>query len=141
MENSRIETENISEGDDLSEIKTVKTDAIRERSFAFAVRIVKLCLFLEKKSGVGKSIINQLLRAGTSVGANLEEAIAGQSKADFVHKNSISLKEARETNYWLRLILATSNFEEKVKKGIEELEEESIIIARIIGKIIISSKK
>lgn len=117
--------------------ETVKTDAIRERAFAFAVRIVKLCRFLEKNSDVGKTVINQLLDAGTSIGANLEEAIAGQSKADFIHKSSISLKEARESNYWLRLILATSSFEENVKNGIEELEKESSIIAKIIGKIIV----
>jgi hypothetical protein len=53
---------------------------IRERAFAFAVRIVKLCRFLEKNSGVSKSLVNQLLDAGTSVGANLEESVAGQSK-------------------------------------------------------------
>lgn len=139
MESSQIENETL-ETDESTEIKPIKTDAIREKSFAFAVRIVKLCKFLEKNSDVGKSLINQLLRAGTSVGANLEEAIAGQSKADFIHKNSISLKEARESNFWLRLILATSNFEENVKKGIEELEEESISISKIIGKIIITAK-
>ena len=121
--------------------EVAKTDAIRERAFAFAVRIVKLCKYLEKNSDVGKSVINQLLDAGTSIGANLEEAVAGQSKADFIHKNSISLKEARESNYWLRQILATSAFEENVKNGIEELEIESLIIAKIIGKIIVTSKK
>jgi len=126
-------------GEESQEI--VKTDTIRERTFAFAVRIVKLCKYLEKSSDVGKTVINQLLDAGTSVGANLEEAAAGQSKADFIHKNSISLKEARESNYWLRLILATSVFEENVKNGIEELENESLIIAKIIGKIIVTSKK
>jgi four helix bundle protein len=119
----------------------IKVDAIREKSFAFAVRIVKLCKYLEKNSDVAKSVVNQLLRAGTSVGANLEEAVAGQTKADFVHKNSISLKEARESNYWLRLILATSNFDEKVKTGIVELENESLSIAKIIGSIIVKSKK
>lgn len=118
-----------------------KTDLIRERSFAFAVRIVKLCGFLEKKSDVGKPVINQLLRAGTSVGANLEEAVAGQSRADFIHKNSISLKEARESNFWLRLVLATTNFDETIKAGIQELEEESMALSRIIGKIIVTSKK
>ena len=121
--------------------EVAKTDPIRERSFAFAVRIVKLCKFLEKNSDVGKSVINQLLDAGTSVGANLEEAAGGQSKADFIHKNSISLKEARESNFWLRLILATSKFDENVKNGIEELEKESLTLAKIIGKILITSKK
>lgn len=110
---------------------------IRERTFAFAVRIVKLCQYLEKYSTVSKTLIGQLLDAGTSVGANLEEAKAGQSRADFSHKNSISLKEARETNYWLRLILATNTFEPKVAGGIRELEIESLEISKIIGKIIV----
>jgi len=113
---------------------------IRERAFAFAVRIVKLCRFLEKHSDVSKSLLNQLLDAGTSVGANLEESVAGQSKADFVHKNAISLKEARESNYWLRLILASSEFEENIAKGIRELETESLEIAKILGTIIIKTK-
>ena len=121
--------------------KSARVDGIRERSFAFAVRIVKLCKFLEKSSDVGKSVVGQLLDAGTSVGANLEEAVAGQSRADFIHKNAISLKEARESNFWLRLILAASSFDENVKKGIEDLESESLAIAKIIGKIIVTSKK
>jgi four helix bundle protein len=95
---------------------------------------------LEKNSDVSKSVLNQLLDAGTSVGANLEESIAGQSKADFIHKNSISLKEARESNYWLRLILATTEFDESIQKGIQELEIESLEIANIIGTIIVKSK-
>lgn len=121
-------------------LKEKKISDIRERTFAFAVRIVKLCKFLEKKSDVSKSLINQLIDSGTSVGANLEEAVAGQSKADFVHKNSISLKEARESNFWLRLILATSKFDEQITKGIEELEVESLELAKIIGSIIVKAK-
>ena len=113
---------------------------IRERAFLFAVRIVKLCKFLEQNSNVSKNLIGQLLDAGTSVGANLEEAKAAQSRADFTHKNSISLKEAREANYWLKLILATEQFAESVRKGIEELETESMELAKIIGKIITTTK-
>jgi four helix bundle protein len=120
---------------------TKKTIDIRERTFVFAVRIVKLCRYLEKSSDVAKSVINQLLDAGTSVGANLEEAQAGQTKPDFIHKNAISLKEARESNYWLRLILATSSFDENVRTGIEELRDESLVIAKIIAKIIVNAKK
>jgi four helix bundle protein len=119
----------------------VKIADIRDRTFAFAVRIVKLCKYLEKNSDVARSVINQLLDAGTSVGANLEEAQARQTKPDFIHKNSISLKEARESNFWLRLILATSNFDERFKSGIEELRDESSEIARIIAKIIVNAKK
>jgi four helix bundle protein len=117
-----------------------KTVDIRERAFAFAVRIIKLSKFLEKSSDVSRTLINQLLDAGTSIGANLQEAVAGQSKADFVHKNSISLKEARESNYWLRLILATSVFDQAIAEGIKELETESSEIANIIGSIIVKTK-
>ncbi|MBA3632672.1 MAG: four helix bundle protein [Acidobacteria bacterium] len=114
---------------------------IRERTFASAVRIIKLCKFLDKNSDVSKTLISQLINAGTSVGANLEEAKAAQSRADFIHKNSVSLKEARESNFWLRLISATENFNDPVRKGINDLESESLEIANIIGKIITSTKK
>jgi four helix bundle protein len=119
---------------------TSKTYDINERAFEFAVRIVKLCQFLEKNDKVSKLIINQLLDAGTSVGSNLEEAKAGQSRKDFIHKNAISLKEARETRYWLQLILATYQFNEKVAAGIIELETEACEIANIVGKIIVNTK-
>ena|SRR5437899_7891038 len=114
---------------------------IRERAFEFAVRVVKLCKYLERNSGVSRNVISQLLDAGTSVGANLEEAKAGQSTADFIHKNAVSLKEARESHYWLKLILATESFDDNVKVGIEELRNEALELAKIIGKIIVTSKK
>ena len=79
---------------------------IGEKSFQFAIRIVKLCRFLqqEKKEYI---LSRQLLRAGTSIGANVSEAKQGQSRADFLSKNAIALKEAEETDYWLRLLFAT----------------------------------
>ena len=113
---------------------------VRERAFDFAVRIVKLCKYLEKNSSVSRNVIMQLLDAGTSVGANLEEAKAGQSTADFIHKNAIALKEARESNYWLRLILATETFKDDVRAGIENLKDEAMVIARIVGKTIVTTK-
>ena len=113
---------------------------ITDRAFAFAVRIVKLCKFLEKRTDTSKNVINQLLDAGTSVGANLEEAVAGQSRADFIHKNAIALKESRESNYWLRRIIATNNFKGSVSAGILELEKESGEISKIIAKRIVSTK-
>ncbi|WP_099798674.1 four helix bundle protein [Parathermosynechococcus lividus] len=76
---------------------------IRERAFELAVRIVKVCQFLDEQLGVGGTLGKQLIRSGTSIGANLEEAQAGQSRADLISKNAIALKEARETHYWLRL--------------------------------------
>ncbi len=123
-----------------SEKSSGKIKDIRERAFAFAVRIVKLCQYLEKNSSIGKTLINQLLKAGTSVGANLEEAQAGQSKPDFISKNAIALKEARESKYWLRLISATNNFDEKVSDGINELIEEASEISKIVASIIVSAK-
>ena len=79
---------------------------IQEKSFAFAVRIVKLCklLRIERKEF---TLSNQLLRAGTSIGANVTEAQQAQSRADFLSKLNIALKEASETEYWLRLLEAT----------------------------------
>ena len=114
--------------------------SITDRAFTFAVRIVKLCRFLETNSAVSRNTINQLLDAATSIGANLEEAVAGQSRADFIHKNSIALKEARETNYWLRLINATEDFKPGVSAGILELEGEAMELAKIIGKRIVTTK-
>jgi four helix bundle protein len=126
--------------DSPADLPAQKIIDIRERAFAFAVRIVKLCQFLEKHPDVSKSVIGQLLDAGTSVGANLEEAQAGQSRRDFIHKNSISLKEARESRYWLRLILSTSKFDAGITKAIEELAVEADEIAKIVGKIIVNTK-
>jgi four helix bundle protein len=74
------------------------------------------------------------------VGANLEEAEAGQSKRDFVHKNAIALKEARESAYWLRLIAASHELDPAIRKGIEELADETMQIANIVAKIMINTK-
>ncbi|MGH7180874.1 MAG: four helix bundle protein [Nitrospiraceae bacterium] len=80
--------------------------ALPERTFEFAQQVVKLCLFLESKPGVSRTLARQLLRSGTSIGANVEEGQASQSEADFLSKYSIACKEARETHYWLRLLAA-----------------------------------
>ncbi len=80
---------------------------LRERTFEFARRVVKLCQILDQAPGVSHTLAHQLLRSGTSVGANVEEGHASQSRADFVSKYSIACKEARETHYWLRLLVAT----------------------------------
>jgi len=74
---------------------------ICERTFDFAVRIVRLCRFLDEQPGVGRTLAGQLLCNGTSIGASVEEAQGRQSKADFLSKISIACKEARETLYWL----------------------------------------
>ena len=78
-----------------------------ERTFQFAQRVVEVCRFLDESPGVPRTLANQLLRSGTSIGANVEEGQASQSEADFISKYSIACKEARETHYWLRLLGAT----------------------------------
>ena len=80
---------------------------IKDRTFEFATRVLKLCRALEESPGVSRTLANQLLRSGTSVGANVEEAHGSHSKPDFIAKMSIANKEARETNYWLRLLAAS----------------------------------
>jgi len=86
-------------------------ETIENKSFLFAVRIAKLCRYLqeERKEYI---LSKQLLRAGTSIGANVAESQQAQSRADFVSKLNIALKEAVETNYWLRLLQAAEYLSE-----------------------------
>lgn len=111
---------------------------IRERTFEFAVRIIKFCQHLDKKPGVPRTLSYQLLKAGTSIGANVEEAKAGQSRPDFINKNSIALKEARECHFWLRLLIATEIMPEK---KLAELRDEAEELKRILGSIVVRTKK
>ena len=87
-------------------------NAIQEKSFRFAVRIVNLCRYLqtEKKEYI---LTKQLLRSGTSIGANVAESQQAQSRPDFVNKLNIALKEASETEYWLRLLYETDYLNNK----------------------------
>ena len=92
-------------------------NTIQEKSFRFAVRIVKLCKYLqnEKKD---YTLTKQLLRCGTSIGANVSEAQQAQSRPDFVSKLNIALKEASETEYWLRLLYETDYLNEEQYQSI-----------------------
>lgn len=81
---------------------------ICERSFLFALNVIKLCQRLEQtRSSAAWVLSKQVLRSATSIGANIEEAQGGQSRADFISKYTIARKEIRETNYWVRLLLAS----------------------------------
>jgi len=111
---------------------------IQERTFSLAIRLIKLCQHLDERRGVGRTLSWQLLRAGTSIGANVEEAQAGQSRADFISKNAIALKEARETDYWLRLLAAAQVVPQR---RISELQKEVAEVKRILGAIIVTAKK
>ena len=98
---------------------------LKTKAFAFALRILKLSKHLveEKQEYI---LSKQILRAGTSVGANIEEANQGQSRKDFLHKLSIALKEATETNYWLRLLrdgeILEANIANSLLQDCEELQ-------------------
>ena len=114
----------------------MKENILLEKSFAFAVRIVKAYKYLaeEKKEF---TLSKQFLKCGTSIGANCEEAVAGQSKSDFISKLSIAYKEAREAQYWIKLLHATNYFDDTQSKSLLDDVEE---LLRIIGKIQITSK-
>ena len=114
-----------------NESLTMKENIIQTKSYAFAVRIVRLYqhLSVEKKEFV---LSKQVLRCGTSSGANVEEAIGGQSRADFVSKMSIAYKETRETSYWLRLLKDTGYLSQSEFESIHaDAEELCPIIASI----------
>lgn len=112
-----------------------KVNPVQEKSFRFSVRIVKLYKFMieEKKEF---TLSKQLLRSGTSVGANIEEALGGYSKKDFRAKMSISYKEIRETKYWLRLLHETDFITEKQFESMFSDAEE---LAKLLFKIIQNS--
>ena len=113
--------------------KFIKKKDLKERSFEFAKRVIFLCQKLEQRSGVARTISNQLLRSGTSIGANIEEAHGSQSKADFTAKMYISCKEARETHYWLRLLIETKMISEK---QLADLLDESNQLISILTSIV-----
>ena len=112
----------------------MRDNVILDRSFAFAVRVVRLYKYLsnEKKEYV---LSKQLLRSGTSIGANINEAQAGQSRADFIAKMSIASKEARESKYWIELLIKTDylNADDKHTKSLQnDIEEISKLLTSIV---------
>jgi len=111
---------------------------IEKRTFDFGLRIVKLCQFLEGRSWVNSTLGKQLLRCGTSIGSNVEEAQAAESRADFISKNNISLKEARETHYRLRLLAAA---EVVAQSRLQPILDEALELKRILGAIVVSAKR
>ena len=110
---------------------------IEERTFNFALLIIDVYKFLKMKNEYVLS--KQLLRSGTSIGANVEEAEAGQSKKDFIAKMSIASKEARESRYWIRLLTASGYLDEY--KGKDQLFKEINDIVNILTKIVKTSQQ
>lgn len=110
----------------VAESKVTYGNALYQKSFEFAVRVVKFYKYLLKKDRDLRSLYEQLLRSGTSIGANVSEAQSAHSKKDFVNKLDISLKESRETDFWLKVFHATEIINEpefeSIYKDCDELE-------------------
>ncbi len=113
----------------------VKENIIRDKSYAFALSIIDLIRKFPKQTD-GFVIGKQLLRSGTSIGANVEEAIGAFSKNDFTYKMNVALKEARETHYWLRLVRDSKLVKFELDSYIEKAEE----LKKILSSIVKSSK-
>ena len=107
-------------------------NVVKEKSFRFAIRIVRLCKFLHNTKNE-HVISKQLLRSGTSIGANTAEARYAQSRPDFVSKLSIAMKEAAETDYWLRLLYETDYLTQaQFSSLIHDCDELERLLASII---------
>jgi len=115
----------------------MKENVLKSKSYHFALRVIKLCqkLTMEKKEFV---LSKQILKSGTSIGANVEEANQGESKRDFIHKLGIAQKEAYETHYWLRLLTDSEYIDQQSSISlITDCEE----ILKLITSSIKTSKK
>jgi len=110
---------------------------ICDRTFEYGVRVTNLCKQLEQKGWIGRKIGSQLFDAGTSVGANVQEGQAGQSKKDFISKYAIALKEVRESVYWMRLSVASETIG---ATQVTDLMDEGIQISKILGKSLVTAQ-
>ena len=109
---------------------------IQKRTFEFAVRVVKLVSRLSR-TAAGIEVGKQVVRSATSIGSNVEEADAAESKRDFIHKMSIAHKETRETRYWLRIIRAALLNDDEVQALIQESDE----LVRILYTIVENARQ
>src|SRR5688572_24436457 len=116
---------------------TASGQDIRERSFVFGCAVVRLALAVVAKPGV-RVLVDQLVKSGTSIGANLEEAKAASSRREFVRYVEIALREARETLYWLRI---WTKIELGPSAHLTELRGEADQIVRILTTIVINTKR
>ena len=110
---------------------------VKDKSYKFAVRTVRLCKYLmdEKREFI---LSKQLLRSGTAIGANVKEALHGESRTDFIHKLSLALKEASETEYWLELLRETEYLDQPKFDSINHDCQE---LLKLLISIIKSSKQ
>jgi four helix bundle protein len=110
--------------------------SLQDRTKKFAIRIIKVCTWLDGRSSICRTLGNQLLRSGTSVGANCQEAKSAQSRKDLIHKYEIALKEVRETKYWLEILIESGFVEEKKFNSLlQETEEITKILVTTVKKL------
>ena len=115
----------------------MKDSLLRDKSFAFALRTIKLNRHLVSEQHE-YTLAKQVLRSGTSIGANIEEAAHAQSKTDFIHKLSIAQKEACETNYWLRLLKESEILRGKLA---DSLVQDCVELQRLLAASIMTAKR
>ena len=115
----------------------MKDNPLKNKSFAFALRVVKLGRFLcsERKEFV---LAKQLLRSGTAIGALVREAEYAESKVDFIHKLSIALKEANETDYWIELLYQSQLID---KNGYESIKPDIVELLKLLVSVVKTSKR
>jgi four helix bundle protein len=127
---------NLNSEENKSQNDEEKVFDINKRLFIFSERILDIVDLLHEKS-VSNILCNQLVKSGTSIGANMEEADGAITKRDFINKVTISRKEAKETKYWLRLISGKYVGKNELKDDIQEITE----LIKILSAIIINSRK
>ncbi len=110
---------------------------VKELSFAFALRVVKLCRFLEQEQRE-YVLSKQLLKSGTAIGALVREAEHAESRADFIHKMTIALKEANETLYWIELLYHAQLLDQK---GFDSINPDIVELLKLLTAIVKASKK
>ncbi|QGU00435.1 hypothetical protein SYNTR_1841 [Candidatus Syntrophocurvum alkaliphilum] len=115
----------------------IKRNIIKDKSYYFALQVIKTCRYLAKKENE-YVISRQLMRSGTSIGANIEEALAAGSRKDFIHKMTLASKEARESSYWIRLLKDSGLIDEE--EGNKLLEEANELV-RLLTSIVKTTSK
>ena len=115
----------------------MKDSPLKDKSLAFALRVIKLSRFLRENK---KEFIlsKQLLRSGTAIGALVREAEQAESKADFIHKMAIALKEANETDYWIELLYQSKTID---KSGYDSIKPDIVELLKLLVSIIKTSKR
>ena len=115
----------------------MKESELRDRAKAFALHIIEVCDGVDTRKGRGV-LVNQIIRSATSIGANIHEANYAASKADFINKFHIALKECCETEYWIEMLVGSNTISEQIAK---ELLQECGVIRRMLVKSITTAKE